>query len=92
MRRSEQLQRLPREGARYLRGQDRLAGVSRARSCASWTRYGRDPGTSRRRGNEFYDEGRRRGIDEAVDWARFEAEARKIIESGLELADRVEAA
>ena len=41
---------------------------------------------------EFYDEGRRRGIDEAVDWARFEAEARKIIESGLELADRVEAA
>ena len=36
--------------------------------------------------------GRRRGIDEAVDWARLEAEARKIIETGLELAGRVEAA
>lgn len=92
MRWSEQLQRLPRGGARHLRGQDRLAGVLRTRSCASRTRYGRGPGASRRRGNEFYDEGRRRGIDEAVDWARLEAEARKIIETGLELAGRVEAA
>lgn len=32
------------------------------------------------------------GIDGPVDWARLEAEARKMLESGLELADRVEAA
>ena len=42
--------------------------------------------------NELYDEGRTRGIDGHVDWARLEAEARKMLESGLELADRVEAA
>ena len=41
---------------------------------------------------ELYDEGRTRGIDGHVDWARLEAEARKMIESGLELADRTEAA
>ena len=41
---------------------------------------------------EPYDDGRTRGIDGPVDWARLEAEARKMIESGLELADRVEAA
>ena len=41
---------------------------------------------------ELYDEGRTRGIDGTVDWARLEAEARKMIESGLELADRTEAA
>lgn len=41
---------------------------------------------------ELYDEGRTRGIDGAVDWAQLEAEARKMIESGLELADRIEAA
>ena len=35
--------------------------------------------------------GRRCGIAGAVDWARLEADARKIIESGLELAGRVEA-
>nr|WP_233504156.1 transposase [Collinsella sp. OM06-18AC] len=35
---------------------------------------------------ELYDEGRTRGIDGTVDWAQLEAEARKIIESGLELA------
>jgi len=40
---------------------------------------------------EHYDEGRTREIDGPVDWARMEAEARKIIESGLELEDRIEA-
>lgn len=40
----------------------------------------------------LYDEGRTRGIDGTVDWARLEAEARKMIESGLELVDRIEAA
>ena len=42
--------------------------------------------------NELYDEGRRLGIDGPIDWARLEAEARKMIESGLELADGVETA
>ena len=42
--------------------------------------------------NELCDEGRARGADGTVDWARLEAEARKMLESGLELADRVEAA
>lgn len=32
--------------------------------------------------SELYDEGRTRGIDGMVDWARLDAEARKIIESG----------
>ena len=38
----------------------------------------------------LYDEGRTCGIDGTVDWARLEAEARKMIESGLKLADRIE--
>lgn len=42
--------------------------------------------------NELYDDGRTRGIDGPVKWARLEAEARKMLESVLELADRVEAA
>lgn len=42
--------------------------------------------------NELYDEGRGRGIEGPVDWAQLEAEARKMIESGFELADRVETA
>ena len=42
--------------------------------------------------NELYDEGRGRGTDGKADRARLEAEARKLLESGLELADRVEAA
>ena len=42
--------------------------------------------------NELYDDGHTRGIDGPVEWARLEAEARKMLESGLELADRVEAA
>ena len=47
---------------------------------------------SEARMNELYDDGHTRGIDGSVDWARLEAEARKMLESGLELADRVEAA
>ncbi|MGE9980871.1 transposase [Collinsella sp. SGI.184] len=66
---------------------------SRARSCAGRTRCGRSRGTSRgARMNELYDDGRTRGTDGPVDWARLEAEARKMLESGLELADRIEAA
>jgi hypothetical protein len=42
--------------------------------------------------NELYDEGRTHGIDGTVDRARLDAEARKIIESGPELADRIETA
>lgn len=42
--------------------------------------------------NELYDDGRTLGIYGHVDWARLEAEARKMLESGLELADRVETA
>ena len=41
---------------------------------------------------ELYDESRTLGIDGKVNWTRLEAEARKMIESGLELADRIEAA
>ena len=41
---------------------------------------------------ELYDEGRARGIGGTVDWARQEAGARKMLESGLELADGIEAA
>lgn len=37
-------------------------------------------------------EGRRRGTDGEAGWARLEAEAGKMLESGLGLADRVEAA
>ena len=45
---------------------------------------------SEARMNELYDDGRTRRIDGPVEWARLEAEARKMLESGLELADRVE--
>ena len=41
---------------------------------------------------KLYDEGRTRGVDGTVDWARLDAETRKMIESGLELADRIGAA
>lgn len=41
---------------------------------------------------ELYDEGGTRGVDGTVGWTRLEAEARKMIESGLEHADRIEAA
>lgn len=40
--------------------------------------------------NELYNDGRTRGIDGPVNWARLEAEARKMLESGIELVDRVE--
>ena len=42
--------------------------------------------------NEPYDDGRTRGIDDPVEWAQLEAEAGKMLESGLEHAGRVEAA
>lgn len=42
--------------------------------------------------NELNDDGRTRGIDGPVEWARPETEARKILESGPELANRVETA
>lgn len=42
--------------------------------------------------NELYDDGRTRGIDGPVEWARLEAEGRRMLESGLEHPDRVEAA
>lgn len=41
---------------------------------------------------ELYDKGRTRGIGGTVEWTWLEADARKMIESGLELADRIEAA
>lgn len=42
--------------------------------------------------NELCDGGRTRGIDGPVERARLEAEARTILESGIKLADRIEAA
>ena len=42
--------------------------------------------------SKLYDEGRNRGVDETGDWARLDAETRKMIESGLELAARIGAA
>ena len=42
--------------------------------------------------DEPCDDKRIHGIDGPVDWARLEVDARKMIESSLELADRVEAA
>lgn len=67
----------------------RLAGAVMCEQDEVWqgSRY-----FSEARMNELYDEGRTRGIDGPVDWARLEDEARRMIESGLELADRVETA
>ena len=67
----------------------RLAGAVMCEQDEIWqeSRY-----FSEARMNELYDDGRTQGIDGPVDWARLEAEARKMLESGLELADRVEAA
>ena len=67
----------------------RLAGAVMREQDEMWqeSRY-----FSESKMGELYDEGRTRGIDGHVDWARLEAEARKMLESGLELADRVEAA
>lgn len=86
--------------SREMKRRPRVAQVfppaaSPARSCASRTRHGRGSRYfSGARMNELYDEGRGRGTDGEADWARLEAEAeaRKMLESGLELADRVEAA
>ena len=67
----------------------RLAGAVMCEQDEIWqeSRY-----FSEARMNELYDDGRTRGTNGPVDWARLEAEARKMLESGLELADRVEAA
>ena len=67
----------------------RLAGAVMCEQDETWqeSRY-----FSEERMDELYDEGRTRGLDGTVDWSRLEAEARKMIESGLELADRIEAA
>ena len=67
----------------------RLAGAVMCEQDEIWqgSRY-----FSEARMNELYDEGRGRGTDGKVDRARLEAEARKMLESGLELAGRVEAA
>lgn len=67
----------------------RLAGAAMCERDEIWreSRY-----FSGARMNELYDDGRTRGIDGPVEWARLEAEARKMLESGLELADRAEAA
>ena len=67
----------------------RLAGAVMCEQDEIWqeSRY-----FSEAKMRELYDEARTRGIDGTVDWARLEAEARKMIESGLELADRIEAA
>ena len=40
--------------------------------------------------NQLYNDGRTRRIDGPVEWARLEAEAGKMLESDLELADRAE--
>ena len=67
----------------------RLAGAVMCEQDEVWqgSRY-----FSEARMNELYDEGRACGTDGPIDWARLEAEARKMLESGLELADRVETA
>lgn len=67
----------------------RLAGAVMCEQDEMWqeSRY-----FSEARINELYDDGRTRGIDGPVEWSLLEAEARKMLESGLELADRAEAA
>lgn len=67
----------------------RLAGAVMCEQDETWqeSRY-----FSEAKMRELYDEGRTRGLDGTVDWARLEAEARKMIESDLELADRIETA
>ena len=67
----------------------RLAGAVMCEQDEVWqeSRY-----FSKAKMDELYDEGRARGIDGTVDWPRLDAEARKMMESGLELVDRIEAA
>lgn len=83
-RRSRVVQAFPSTGSLV-----RLAGAVMCEQDEIWqeSRY-----FSEARMSELYDDGRTRGIDGPVEWARLEAEARKMLESGLELADRVEAA
>ena len=79
----------------YLKTFIAIDETSRCRSCKSQTSGNIWQGSryfSETKMNELYDEGRARGADGTVDWARLEAEARKMLESGLEPADRVEAA
>ena len=66
-----------------------LAGAVMCKQDEIWqeSRY-----FSEARMNGLCDDGRTRGIDGPVEWARLEAGARKMLESGLELAGRVEAA
>lgn len=63
----------------------RLAGAVMCEQNEMWqeSRY-----FSEAKMGELYDEGRTLGID----WTQLEAYARKMIGSGLELADRIEAA
>lgn len=72
---------------------DGIAGASgRAVMCEQDEMWQESRYFSKAKMGELYDENRTRGIDGTVDWARLEAEARKMIETGLELADRIEAA
>lgn len=72
---------------------DGIAGASgRAVMCKQDEMWQESRYFSEAKMGELYDENRTRGIDGTVDWARLEAEARKMIETGLELADRIEAA
>ena len=67
----------------------RLAGAVMCEQDEVWqeSRY-----FSEAKMDELYDDKRVNGVDGPVDWARLEVDARKMIESSLELADRVEAA
>lgn len=66
----------------------RLAGAVMCEQDEIWqeSRY-----CSEAKMSKLCDEARTRGVDGTVDWARLEVEAGKMIESGLELADRIEA-
>ena len=83
-RRSRVVQVFPSTGALV-----RLAGAVMGEQDEIWqeSRY-----FSKASMRELYDDGRTRGSDGSVDCARLEAEARKMLEFGLELADRGEAA
>lgn len=67
----------------------RLAGAVIREQDEIWqeSRY-----ISKVRMNELCDDGHTRGIDGPVEWTRLETEAGKMLESGLELTDRVGAA
>ena len=73
-----------------------LGQVARAPRGRRHMRAGRDTAGMRyfseAKMDELYDDKRAHEIDGPVDWMQLEANARKTIESNLELADRVEAA